>query len=131
MSEDKENPEHKRLVAALATELKNQGFEITNAACEGYTPCLMVENHVPDVKAYNPKKEYVVFGIAKTCEEIDNEQTEEQFKLFSSRYMSSGKSKGAAVPFCIAISKGCEKQLEACLKKLKLDQKKNIFLFAF
>lgn len=123
--------EHKRLVKALIDELKKQSFEILTAASDGFEPCQEVENLAPDVKAYNPRKEFVVFGLAKTCDDLDNERTEEQFKLFSNRFMRAGKSAKAAVPFCIAITKGCEAQLEACLIKLKLDQKKNIFRFAF
>ena len=131
MVEEKQNLEHARLVAALVAEMKKQGFEITTAACEGCEPCVEVENQVPDVKAYNRKKDYVAFGVAATCDELNSEATEEKFKLFSSRFMSGGKSKGVAVPLCIAISKGCEPQLETCLRSLKLDQKKNIFLYAF
>ncbi len=132
MSENKpQNAEHRRLVKALIEELKRQGFEITNAEFEGYQPCPEVEELVPTVKGYNRKKEYVVFGVAATCDELGTQQTEDQFKMFSSRFMRSGKSHGAAAPFCIAISKGCEKQLETCLKTLQLDRKKNIFLYAF
>jgi hypothetical protein len=126
-----DSAEHQRLVKALTEELKNQGFQILNSACDGYEPCSEVENNFPDVKAYSGKKEFVVFGLAKTCNELDNEQTEEHFKFFASRFMSKGKSKGAAVPLCIATTKGCEDQLDAVLKKLKLDRKKNIFKYAF
>jgi len=126
-----EGLEHTRLVKGLIDELKKQGFEILCAASDGFEPCSAVENSVPDVKAYNPRKEFVVFGLAKTIDELDNEQTEEQLKFFSHRFMRGGKSANAAVPFCIAVSKGCEVQLEALLSKLKLDQKKNIFRFAF
>lgn len=126
-----EDSEHKRLVKALIDELKKQGFKILNAAFDGFEPCSEVENLVPDVKAYNPRKEFVVFGLAKTCEDLDNEQTEEQFKLFSNRFMRGGKSAKAAVPLCIAITKGCEPQLDACLVRLKLNQQKNIFRYAF
>ena len=126
-----EDVEHGRLVKALVEDLKKQGFEILNAACEGYSLCPEMESLVPDVKAYNRKKEFVVFGLAKTCNELGKAQTEEEFKYFSRRFMPKGKSKGIAVPFCIAITKGCENQLDACLSKLKLDQKKNIFKYAF
>ena len=126
-----EGSEHIRLVKALTDELKKQGFEILCVASDGFEPCSAVENLVPDLKAYNPRKEFVVFGLAKTYVELDNEQTEEQFKFFSHRFMRGGKSAKAAVPICIAVSKGCEVQLEALLSKLKLDQKKNIFRFAF
>lgn len=132
MSENQDfSSEHARLVKVLIDELKNQGFEILNAVSDGYQACSEVEGVVPDVKAYNRKKQYVVFGLAKTCEELTAPQTEEQFKVLANRYMPSGKSARAAVPFCIAITKGCENQLEASLKKLNLDQKKNVFLYAF
>ena len=126
-----ESVEHGRLVKALVEELKKQGFEILNAACEGYELCPEMETFVPDVKAYNGKKEFIVFGLAKTCIELGKAQTEEEFKYFSRRFMPKGKSKGKAVPFCIATTKGCENQLDACLKNLKLDKAKNIFKFAF
>lgn len=126
-----EGSEHIRLVKGLIVELQKQGFEIQCAASDGFEPCSEVENLVPDVKAYNRRREFVIFGLAKTCDELDNEQTEEQFKFFSHRFMREGKSTKVAVPFCIAVSKGCEVQLETRLFKLKLDQKKNIFRFAF
>jgi hypothetical protein len=91
--------------------LKSQGFEIVTAASEGYAPCAEVEGYFPDVKAYNRKKDFVVFGLAKTSGELEDELTEEQFKFFSHRFMHGGKSSGAAVPFCTAITKGCEKKL--------------------
>jgi hypothetical protein len=123
--------EHKRLVKALIDELKKQGFEIINARCEGYEICQEVEGKVPDVKAYNRKKDFVVFGLAKTLEDLGNEETEEAFKLFSHRFMASGKAKGVAVPFCIAVTNGSERQLDAILIKLNLDKRKSIFRFAF
>ena len=126
-----ESAEHQRLVNALIQELKNQGFEILHASSDGYEMCSEIEGSFPDVKAYNCKKEFVVFGLAKTCTDLAKEQTEVQFKIFANRFMSKGKSKGAAVPCCIAITKGCEEQLDGCLLKLKLDKKKNIFKYAF
>jgi hypothetical protein len=132
MSENKaQDQEHQRLVKALIEELKRQGFEITTAACADYLPCVPVENHVPDVKTYSRKKQFTVFGLAETCSDLSAIGTEEKFAFFASRYMSSGKSKGSAVPLCIVIAKGCEPQLEALLNKLKLTQKKNIFLNTF
>jgi hypothetical protein len=132
MSENEtERAEHQRLVNALIEELKKQGFEILLAASEGYEPCAEVEDAIPDIKAFNRKKEYIAFGVAKTCTALASKQTEKQLKVLANRYMRSGKSAKAAVPLCIAISKGCEPQLEACLTKLKLEQKKNIFRYAF
>jgi hypothetical protein len=126
-----ESAEHKRLVAALILELKNQGLEILKAASEGYEPSSEVEGYCPDVYAYSRPKEFVVFGVVKTCSELANAQTVGEFKIFAGRFMHRGKARGKAVPLCIAITKGCENQLDTLLKKLKLDQKKNIFKYAF
>ena len=126
-----ESLERKRLVNALVDELRKQGFEILAACVEGFKPCDALEGLVPDVKAYNRRKEYVVFGLAVTCSDLDNKVGEERFKLFSSRYISKGKSAKAAAPLCIAVTKGCEPKLDAHLAELKLDQKKNVFRYAF
>lgn len=129
--EKAESDEHKRLVKSLIDYLKNQGFEITCATSEGFVQCSETEGRVPDVRAYDRKKELNVIGEAKTADDFDNERTEDQFKKFSNRMMTDGKSKGATVPFCIAITKGSEKQLDDCLKKLGLDQKQNIYRYSF
>jgi hypothetical protein len=126
-----DSAEHKRLVAALVQELKKQGLEILKAASEGYEPCSEVEGYCPDVYAYSRQKEFVVFGVVKTCSELANEQTKGEFKIFAGRFMHKGKARGKVVPLCIAIAKGCENQLDALLVKLKLDQKKNVFKYAF
>jgi hypothetical protein len=126
-----ESPEHIRLVKALIDYLKNQGFEITCADRDGYNPCPETEGRIPDVRAYNREKEFNVIGEAKTYDDFSNDRTKEQFKIFSNREMGEGKSKGTTVPFCIAITKGSEQQLEDCLKEIGLDQKKNIYRLPF
>jgi hypothetical protein len=130
-TETDQSAEHKRLVKALIEKLKNQGLEILKAASEGFEPCPEVEGYCPDVYAFNRKKEFVVFGLAKTCSELDSVQIGREFKIFAGRFMHKGKARGKAVPLCIAITRGCENQLDTLLVKLKLDQKKNVFKYAF
>jgi hypothetical protein len=69
IAETDRSVEHERLVKALIRELKSQGFEIVNAASEGYEPSTKV-NQFPDVKTYNRNKEFVVFSLAKTYSEL-------------------------------------------------------------
>jgi len=126
-----ESDEHKRLVKAIIDELKKQGFEILTADYNGYEPSQKVVNHVPDVKAWKRENELVAFGEAKTSDDFDNDRTKEQFIEFSNRRMKDGKSKGATVPLCIGITNGSEKELEACLVKLGLDKKTNIYKWSF
>jgi len=125
-----ESPEHKRLVKSIIDHMKTKGFQIKCASYKGFDQCDETKGHIPDVRGTN-KEGLNAIGEAKTCDDLDNERTEEQFKGFSNRVMTSGKSKGKDVPFYIAITKGCEKGLEETLKSLNLDKKSNIHRLSF
>ena len=125
-----ESPEHKRLVGSLITYMKNKGFGTTCAAYTGFSQCDETNGHIPDVRGTNDE-ELNGIGEAKTCDDLDNDRTKEQFKAFSSRVMTGGKSKGKAVPFYIGITEGCEEELEETLRRLNLDKKPNIYRVSF
>jgi hypothetical protein len=120
-----ESPEHKKLVESLIDLMKKEGFSITCAANPMYNACDETEGRIPDVRGTNTE-ELNAIGEAKTCDDLDNDRTIDQFKIFSNRSMKDGKSKGKDVPFYIAIPKSCEKDLDAVLHKLGLDTKTNI-----
>lgn len=120
-----ESPEHKHLVESLIAHMKKEGFVITCAANPVYNQCGETEGHIPDVRGKNAD-ELNAIGEAKTCDDLNNERTEEQFKVFSNREMTDGKSKGKTVPFYIAIPKDCENELKTTLHDLGLDAKENI-----
>jgi hypothetical protein len=71
-------------------------------------------------------QQLAAIGEAKTCDDLDNERTNDQFKTFSSRMMTSGNSSGQTCPFYIGIPKSCINELKENLRKLGLDQKTNI-----
>jgi len=125
-----ESPEHKKLVKGLMEYLKQQGFETVCAAYEGYNQCEAIEERVPDVMGKNAQG-LLAIGEAKTCDDLDNERTNEQFKVFSHREMISGNSKGQTVPFYIGIPKACIEQLKQRLKALGLDQRTNVHIIYF
>lgn len=125
-----ESPEHRRLVKSLIDYLNGLGFETICAAYTGFNQCNEIEGHIPDVEGKNAD-ELIAIGEAKTCDDLDNDRTKEQFKAFSCRVMSGGKSKDKVVPFYIAITKGCEKELGEALHNLGLDQKDNIHRVSF
>lgn len=79
------------------------------------------EGHIPDVRGKN-NDELNAIGEAKTSDDLGNDRTKEQFKVFSNREMTGGKSKGKDVPFYIAITKGCEEELEDVLKSLDIER---------
>lgn len=125
-----ESPEHKRLVKSLIEYMKKKGFGITCASYTGFSQCDETKGHIPDVRGTNDE-EINAIGEAKTCDDLDNDRTKEQFKVFSNRVTTGGKSKGKDVLFYIAITKGCEKELEETLKSLSLDKKPNIYRVSF
>jgi hypothetical protein len=122
-----ESPEHRKLVKVLIDYLSKQGFGVTCAAYEGYNKCEPMDERVPDVMGRNAQQ-LVAIGEAKTCDDLENERTDDQFRIFSNRKMISGNASGQAVPFYIGVPKTCVEQLQDRLKALGLNQKTNIYM---
>jgi hypothetical protein len=72
----------------------------------------------------------IAIGEAKTCDDLDNDRTNDQFKIFSSRVVKGGNSDGQTCPFYIAITKSCVDELRKNLSKLGLAQKNNITILS-
>jgi hypothetical protein len=120
-----ESSEHQRLVRALIDYIGRAGFEVTNASVYGYPVCPEIEGRVPDVRATN-LQQLIAIGEAKILSDLDNEQTDDQFRLFSNLTVGSGISNGAAIPFFIATTKGCENRVIAALTRLGIVGRINI-----
>jgi len=103
--------EHQRMVKGLMDKLKELGFRITHAAYEGYNEPYKIGRHEPDIIAYKDEEELTAIGEAKTCDDLDEQRTEEQFQDFSNKVMPRGKSQGKSVPFHIIVPKKCETEL--------------------
>ena len=125
-----ESPEHTKLVKGLIEYLRQQGFETVCAAYESYTRCAAIQERVPDVMGKNAQG-LVAIGEAKTCDDLDNDRTNDRLKLFSSCLMGSGSLEGQIIPFYIGIPNTCIEQLQNRLKVLGLDQKPNIQIIKF
>jgi hypothetical protein len=125
-----ESPEHKRIVKGLIDYLNQQGFKPYCAAYEGFNQCKPNKEHIADAKGQNTQQ-LVAIGEAKTCDDLDNERTNAQFRIFSDLQMSDGSSKGQTCPFYIGIPKSCISELQQNLKKLGLDQKTNVHIVYF
>jgi len=125
-----ESPEHRKLVKGLMDHLSKEGFRTICAAYEGYNQCESMNDRVPDIMGQNAQQ-LLAIGEAKTCDDLDNERTDDQFKVFSNRVMTSGSSNGQTVPFYIGIPKTCIEQLQNRLRALGLSQKTNISIIWF
>jgi hypothetical protein len=125
-----ESPEHKKIVKGLIDFLASEGFKPFCAAYDGFDQCKPNSNRVADVKGQNTQQ-LVAIGEAKTCDDLDNERTNDQFKIFSDLTMNDGMSKGQLCPFYIGIPKSCIEELRQNLRKLGLYQKANIKIVYF
>lgn len=95
-AEKAESPEHKKLVKGLIDYLNQEGFKTICAAYEGLSQCDPREERIPDVVGKNAQ-ELNAIGEAKTCDDLDKDRTNDQFKVFSNRVMTSGNSKDKIV----------------------------------
>jgi hypothetical protein len=127
-----ESSEHKTIVKALIDFLNQKGFRTVCAAYEGFNQCEPIEERIPDFMGQNDQG-LVAIAEAKTCEDLtdDRERTDDQFKTFSRRVMTSGNSKGKEVPFYICAPKACNEQLHQILKELGLNGKSNITVLTY
>lgn len=118
--------EHQRLLKGLIDALVKKGLRILQAAYPGYEPSGKVENHIPDIWARDDNEDLLVFGEAKTCDDLTSDRSKSQFREFSNRQMSGGKSSAKAVPFHIIVPASCQAELVAVLRSLGLNGKPNI-----
>src|SRR5271157_990087 len=99
-----ESAEHKKIVKGLIDYIEKEGFKPFCAAYDGFKQCNPNSERIADVKGQNAQ-ELVAIGEAKTCDDLDNERTNAQFKIFSNLVMNSGNSKDQTCPFYIGIPK--------------------------
>lgn len=122
-----ESPERAKLVKGLIEYLRQQGFETVCAADESYTQCAAIKERVPDVMGKN-EQGLLAIGEATTCDDSDNDRTNDRLKLFSSCVMASGSLEGQTIPFYIGIPKDCVGQLKQRLTALGIDRKSNVHI---
>jgi hypothetical protein len=126
-----ESAEHKQIQNGLMNYLEKGGFEITNAANrDGYPECDNINGRVPDIMCRNTDG-LLAIGEAKTCDDLDNERTNDQFKIFCNRFVANGNAKGQACLFYIGIPKSCVNELKQNLAKLGLINKTNVKIVYF
>ena len=126
-----ESPEHIQIQNGLMNYLKKEGFEIFKCANRtGYPECDNLNGRVPDMMGRNSQG-LIAIGEAKTCDDLDNERTNDQFTIFSGCTVASGTSQGQTCPFYIGIPHSCTKELQQNLVKLGLGSKTNIRIIYF
>ena len=123
-----ESSEHKKLEKALIDHVTSKGFKVQCSSSHGPKTCDVVENVIPDVKAYSSKEKLILYGEAETAETLDTEHTKNQIKVLANRQMKDSKK---SCPFYLAIPKGSKATAHKVLKDIGYDKKTNIYVVEF
>lgn len=117
---------HQELVGHLISWLQTEGYTIKCGNYGELTQCEEVGGYIPDVKGNSDGLN--AYGEAKTADDIDNEHSKEQFRVFGRRVMTKTQKH---CPFFIAIPKGSESVLRRVLNEIGLDEASHVRWGAF
>ena len=118
--------EHKKLVKGIIDHFEAKGLKIISAAYDGFEKCEVIGNHEPDVIAQKANEDYYFIGEAKTCENLTNDRTREQFEDFGNTVMLKQGATRTYLPFCIAVPEKCIEDLKSYLTEIGLGMNENI-----
>ncbi|CAE6497471.1 MAG: hypothetical protein QXE84_07010 [Candidatus Nitrosotenuis sp.] len=127
----KSRQDHKSLVKSLIDHFTSNGLEIQYANYDGYEKPFVINRHAPDIIAFDRQNQLGYIGEVKTCSELVEQTTREQFEDFSNKLMKSGKSERVKLPLFIAVPHECESKIPQTLRDYKLDSRKNIHVIGF
>ncbi len=114
------------LIQKLIDYFNKKGLAIKFAKSEGFESPQAIKNHIPDVLAFDDKLSLVHIGLAKDCNELEDNTTLGQFYEFSRRLMKNGKSEKVKVPFVISVPTECQTKIKDAFKKNSIEWKDNI-----
>lgn len=118
------------LVESLITHFKKSGLDVKYANFSGFSSPQKIKLHAPDVLAFDPKQSLVHIGLVKNKEQLEDQETLEQFKEFSRRMMKIGASEKVQVPFYIAVPKECGNMVKGIFEKAGIPWKDSIHVIA-
>lgn len=93
-----ESPEHKNLVKRMVEHYQSEGYTKFRADLDGHTQPDSINGKIPDVIAWgHPSKPPAILEV-ETCDSIDNNHTESQFKAFSVEAKQNGWEFHVTIP---------------------------------
>ena len=97
--------EHKKLVKGIIDHFIEKGLKIISASYDGYDKCEIIGNHEPDVLAQKSNEDFYYIGEAKTCDNLTNDRTREQFEDFGNTVMLKEGATRTYLPFLYSCPK--------------------------
>ena len=94
------------MVRTLIGVMGRDGWEVSQAAADGYDQPSEVDGAVPDVVGW--KDGVMSYGKAETCESFQSQRSIVQIRLLSDRTMPKG---GKSIPLFLIVPKACYRDL--------------------
>lgn len=114
--------EHQRLVNLLISAFQKEGYTILRATSGNFPEPYKIGRHEPDIIATD-QSGLIIIGEAKTEDDINSDQSQEQYLDFSNRIMSEGLLKGKHISLHIIIPKNSSPSLRQSLTNLGISNK--------
>ena len=124
------NDEHKKLVKGIIDHFEAKGLKIISASYDGFEKCEIIGSHEPDVIAQKSIEDNYYIGEAKTCENLTNDHTREQFEDFGNSVILKEGATRVYLPFCIAVPEKCIDDLKSFLTEIGIGMNENIEMLA-
>jgi len=124
------NDEHKKLVKGIIDHFEAKGLKIISASYDGFEKCDIIGSHEPDVIAQKSNEDNYYIGEAKTCENLTNDHTREQFEDFGNSVILKEGATRTYLPFFIAVPEKCIDDLKSFLTEIGIGMNENIEMLA-
>jgi hypothetical protein len=124
------NDEHKKLVKGIIDHFEAKGLKIISASHDGFEKCEIIGSHEPDVIAQKSNEDNYYIGEAKTCKNLTNDHTREQFEDFGNSVILKEGATRTYLPFCIAVPEKCINDLKSFLTEIGIGMNENIEILA-
>lgn len=118
--------EHNFLIKRLIDQFLKKGLKVSLANYVNYDKPMKIKRHSPDVLAINRKNGLVYIGLTKTCNELSDNITKEQFTDFSRRLSKTQTSEKIRIPFYICVPESCKSRIKESFEEFEIPWNENI-----
>ncbi|WP_420544723.1 hypothetical protein [Nitrosopumilus sp.] len=118
--------EHDFLVKRLIDQFLKKGLKVSLANYPNYGKPMKIKRHSPDVLAIDKKNGLVYIGLTKTCDELSDQITKEQFTDFSRRLSKTQTSEKIRIPFYICVPENCKSRVKESFEEFGIPWKESI-----
>lgn len=114
------------LVKGLIDHFMKKGLDISLANYSGYKKPMILKRHAPDVMAIDKSNGMVYIGLVKTCNELSDQKTKEEFEDFPKRLLKSKYPEKVRLPFFIGVPDNCQAKVQESFKNFGIPWRENI-----